>query len=128
MSGSEMSIANAPIEPTRPPSSRASGQAPQALTALAGRIRSLQRSEPRAIGDERTATLAELALLQLQLERLALGSRRHGVDLRQLHADVFALAERVDLIARLWPPDARPNQAAASLHRPPTVDGDRVAA
>lgn len=123
-----MSITDASFDVTRPSSGRASYRSPEAVTALAGRIRSLQRSEPRAVGDERTAALAELALVQLQLERLSLGALKPDADHRQMLADVFALAERVDRIARLWPRDARPNLAGAAAHRPLPDDVARAAA
>ena len=113
-----MSIADATIEVTRPSTRRSSGRSPEAMTALAGRIRALQRSEPQVIGEERTAALADLTLLQLQLERLSLCTWRTDTDQSQLLANTFALAERVDHIARLWPNDATPNLAIAAAHRP----------
>ncbi len=112
-----MSIADATIEVTRPSTRRSSGRSPEAMTALAGRIRALQRSEPQVTGKERTAALADLTLLQLQLERLSFSTWRTDTDQSQLLANTFALAERVDHIAQLWPNDAAPI-AIAAAHRP----------
>lgn len=113
-----MSITDATIEATRPSTRRSSGRSPEAMTALAGRIRALQRSEPQVTGDERIAALAHLNLVQLQLERLSFCTWRTDADASELHAETFALAERVNQIAQLWPRDAAPNLAMATAHRP----------
>lgn len=128
-----MSIADAPVEVTHPKATRPEvrpgpGRSPKAMTALAGRIRALQQSEPAATGDERVAALAELAHVQLELERLSLKAWHSDTDQNQMLATTFALAERVDHIARLWPVDTAANLAVAAAHRPHRPDPDRKAA
>jgi len=75
------------------------------MTALAGRIRALQRSEPIATGEARSAAIARLTAAELQLERLVLQTWRSDVDRTEVLAETFALAQEVDQLARLWPHD-----------------------
>lgn len=124
-------IKTARIEATHPSNRRSSGRSPEAMTALAGRIRALQRSEPSVIGEERSAAIAELTAAQLKLERLALHTWRADHDQTQVLADTFALAQDIDRLARLWPVDAVANLAIAAAHRPSRarhLDPDRKAA
>lgn len=122
-----MSIKDTPIEPARPSTRRSSGRPPEALTALAGRIRALQRSEPRSVGQDRLSALSTLTDLQLRLERLSLGARRTNVDHTQTLAAAYALAQEVDRVAQLWPSDVAANMAMAYPHRRPN-EFDRDAA
>lgn len=108
---------NSRIDATRPSNRRSSGRPPEAITALSGRIRSLQRSEPRVAESERIATLAELNLLQLKLERIALAASTTNADQTKLLAETFAVAQHVDRLARLWPSDVAGNVAVADVHR-----------
>lgn len=121
-------IKTARIEVTHPSNRRSSGSSPEAMTALAGRIRALQRAEPNVTGDARSAAIAELTSAQLQLERLSLSTWRPDHDQTQVLADTFALAQQIDQLARLWPADAIANLAVASAHRPQRHDPDRKAA
>lgn len=114
-----MSNNDTPNEPARSSTRRSSGRSPEALTALAGRIRALQRSEPRVVGQERLAALSTLTGLQLRLERLSLRTQRTDVDHTQTRAATYALAQDVDRVARLWPSDVAANMALAHPHRPP---------
>ncbi len=116
------------IEATHPSSRRSSGRSPQAMTALAGRIRALQRSEPSVTGEARSAAIAELTAAELRLERLSLQTWRSDHDQTQLLADTFTLAQDIDRLARLWPADAIANLAIAAAHRPHLQDPDRKAA
>lgn len=118
MTIADTDVSKATIEATHRSNRRSSGKSPEAVTALAGRIRALQRSEPHVIGHERIATLAELNLLQLQLERIALAASNTNADHTKVLADTFALAQQVDRLARLWPSDAAGNVAMADAHRP----------
>lgn len=131
-----MPIADVSIEATHPTSRRSSGRSPEAMTALAGRIRSLQRSEPQVTGAARTAALAELASVEVQLERLSLDTWRTGVDYKQQLANTLALTEHVDRLARLWPSDATADLAAilgplcapVAFDRQTIAEDDRVGA
>ena len=121
----------APNERTRPSNRRSSGGSPEAMTALAGRIRALQRSEPIATGEARSAAIARLTAAELQLERLVLQTWRSDVDRTEVLAETFALAQEVDQLARLWPNDSLANLAVAAAHRPrrpERFDPDRKAA
>lgn len=124
-------IKGARIEGTHPSIKRGSGRPSEAMTALAGRIRALERSEPHVVGEARSAAIADLNALQLRLERLALQAWRSDYDRTQGLADTFTLAQDVDRLARLWPVDAVANLAVASAHRPrqpERFDPDRKAA
>ena len=119
------------IEVTHPSNRRSSGRSPEAMTALAGRIRALQRSEPNVTGEKRSAAIAELTAAQLKLERLSLHTRRDDHDQTQVLADTFALAQDIDRLARLWPIDAAAHLVMATAHRhdrPRHLDPDRKAA
>lgn len=72
------------------------------ITALADRIRALQRAEPNVVGDLRTNVLSELALIELQVERLALDAWRRDHNHRMTAANAEALAEQVDRLAVHW--------------------------
>lgn len=131
MTIADAKIKTARIEVTHPSNRRGSGRSPEAMTALAGRIRALQRSEPRVTGNARSAAIAELTSAQLQLERLSLSMWRPDHDQTQVLADTFALAQEIDRLARLWPADAVANRAVAAAHRshqPQRHDPDRKAA
>lgn len=82
---------------------RASRRPPEAVLCLSDRIRKLQRTEPTAVGDLRTSVLSELALIELQLERLSLNTWRDNTSQRQTVANVAALTEQVDRLAIYWP-------------------------
>jgi hypothetical protein len=85
---------------------RAARRPPELIASVADRIRVLQRTEPMIVGDRRTSVLAELALLQLQLERLSLNTWRDDSNARQTIANAEALAEQVDRLALHWPHQA----------------------
>ncbi len=82
---------------------RAARRSPEEIVRLSDRIRTLQRTEPTAVGGLRTSVLSELALIELQLERLSLNTWRDNTSQRQTVANAEALAEQVDRLAILWP-------------------------
>jgi len=82
---------------------RAARRPPAMLASVGNRIRALQHTEPSVDGDHRTSVLAELALIQLQVERLSLNTWRDDSNHRQTAANAEALAEQVDRLAVHWP-------------------------
>lgn len=110
---------NAPLSNARPmrPDRPSLLRPPEAITALAGRIRSLQRSEPTIDGDARTDALTELSEIELDLERLSILSWRPDTDRADVLSSTFDLAERVDTLARLWPADVIGTTSFAAVAR-----------
>lgn len=76
---------------------------PVSLGDLSHRVRALERAEPGVVGDLRTSVLAELALIQLEVERLSLDAWRVDGHERQTDAHAAALSEKLDRLSTHWP-------------------------
>lgn len=87
----------------------------ESIAALSDRIRAMQRAEPSVSGDVRTRVLSELAIIDLEVERLALHAWRSESSDRQTDANSRVLAEQVDQLAVHWPLQAEPEDETTIL-------------